>query len=86
MPEYQNEEYQESHDQGFGGLDEHEIMEIQAEYRRQKMKENIIGPVISTMVHVTLLVLCAVFFQGEVVYITQVAPDVDQCTERWIWR
>ena len=54
-------------DHEMSGLSEDELMIIQEEYRRQKLKENLIGPVISTMVHVAILVLCAVFFVGEVV-------------------
>ena len=38
---------------------------IQEEYRRQKLKESLIGPVISTLLHIVLLVLCAAFFVGE---------------------
>ena len=48
-------------------LTDHELAEIQEEYRRQKLKESLVGPVISTAVHVCLLVICAVFFTGEVV-------------------
>ena len=50
-----------------GGLNEEELMLIQAEYRKQKLKENLMGPLISTAVHVALLILCAIFFVGEVV-------------------
>ena len=52
---------------GIGGLDEEELLQIQNEYRRQKLKETLIGPCISTLIHVTLLIMCAVFFTGEVV-------------------
>ena len=67
MSEYADEEYEDHQEEYSGGLSEDEILAIQADYRRQKLKENIIGPCISTLVHITLLVLCAVFFQGEVV-------------------
>ena len=67
MSEYEDEYDDQDFDQEMGGLSEEELMIIQAEYRRQKLKENLIGPVISTMVHVALLVMCAVFFVGEVV-------------------
>ena len=48
-------------------LSDEELLLIQDEYRKQKLKETLIGPIISTCVHVALLVLCAVFFTGEVV-------------------
>ena len=67
MSEYADEEYDEYQEEQMGGLSEAELMTIQEDYRRQKLKENIIGPLISTAVHVILLLLCAVFFQGEVV-------------------
>ena len=66
MSEYDDyEEYDEEFEAG--GLSDEEIMIIQSEYRKQKLKENLIGPVISTAIHVALLVVCAVFFVGEVV-------------------
>ena len=58
-------QYEEEDD--FDMPTEEDIMQIQEDYRRQKLKENLIGPIISTAVHVTLLVLCAVFFVGEVI-------------------
>ena len=83
MSEYDDyEEYDEEFDSG--GLSDEEIMLIQTEYRKQKLKENLIGPVISTAIHVALLVLCAVFFVGEVVEknetveITPVQEEVPQ--------
>ena len=62
------EEYDEGlEDQDFDALSDSELLEIQAAYRKQKMKETLIGPVVSTAVHVVVLTLCAVFFVGEVV-------------------
>ena len=63
MSDYEDDDFFE----GPAGLDEEELLLIQQEYRRQKLKENLIGPCASTMVHVSLLVLCAIFFTGEVV-------------------
>ena len=66
MAEYEDEYHDEEYD-GYQVLSDEELMAIQAEYRRQKMKETLIGPVISTSIHLVLLILAAVFFQGEVV-------------------
>ena len=54
-------------EEDFNVLSDEELTRIQDDYRRQKLKETLIGPLISTCVHVSLLVLCAVFFTGEVV-------------------
>ena len=48
----------------FGILSPEELMEIQENYRKQKLKESLIGPVISTCMHV-LLIFAASFFKGE---------------------
>ena len=48
MSDYEEDDFFE----GPAGLDEEELLLIQQEYRRQKLKENLIGPCISTMVHV----------------------------------
>ena len=77
MSEAYEEEYKDT-------LSEEELLAIQAEYRKKKLKETLVGPVISTCVHVTLLVLCAVFFQGEhvkkneTVEITPVQEEIPQ--------
>ena len=65
MADY-DDEYEEYYDDA-GGLSEEDIELIQAAYRAQKLKENLIGPIISTAVHVSLLLFCAVFFVGETV-------------------
>ena len=63
---------------------EDELARIQADYRQQKMKENLIGPVISTFLHIILLVICATFFVGtplqknESVEITPTVEDAPQ--------
>ena len=64
-----------------GSLTEGEILEIQEAYRRQKVKENLIGPAISTMVHVCLLIMCATFFVGETVVpnpTVEITPVVEE--------
>ena len=61
------DEHEEFDDFINDGLSDEELMLIQAEYRKQKLKENLMGPIISTSVHVILLTLCAIFFVGEVV-------------------
>ena len=66
MDEYEDEYHDEEND-GYQVLSDEELMAIQAEYRRQKLKETLIGPVISTSVHVALLVMAAFLFQGKVV-------------------
>ena len=47
MSDYEDDDFFE----GPAGLDEEELLLIQQEYRRQKLKENLIGPCASTMVH-----------------------------------
>ena len=49
----------------FGVLNEDELWQIKEAYRKQKLKELLIGPLIASSVHVTLLIACAVFFVGE---------------------
>ena len=51
----------------FGILSDDELFEIQEAYRKQKFREHLVGPVISTLSHVLLLVLCSVFLVGETV-------------------
>ena len=48
-------------------LSEEELILIQDESRREQLKQTLIGPIVSTLAHIIVLVLCAVFFQGEVV-------------------
>ena len=68
MSEYEEDVYEDDYEnEAFGTLSDEELVRIQEDYRKQKLKENLIGPVISTAVHVALLILCAVFFVGETV-------------------
>ena len=48
----------------FGMLSHEELLEIQEQYRKQKLKETLIGPIISTCLHIILL-LVASLFKGE---------------------
>ena len=61
-----SEDYEEEYQEDLGGLAEEELLAIQAEYRKQRLKETLIGPVISTLVHICFIVLAAIFFVGEV--------------------
>lgn len=42
-------------------LSEEDILEIQEEYRRKRLIESLIGPVVSTIFHVLLIILLAIF-------------------------
>jgi len=55
-------------------LSEEELAFIQDEYRKQKMKENLIGPSISTAVHVALVAFLVFFAVGE---IQKASPSVE---------
>ncbi|MCM8532271.1 MAG: hypothetical protein NE330_14005 [Lentisphaeraceae bacterium] len=44
---------------------EEEIHEIQAEYRKKKLIESLIGPVISTIFHVILIIILAIFITDK---------------------
>jgi hypothetical protein len=48
-------------------LDDQELLAIQEDYRRQKLKENLIGPIISTLAHLLLLIVAATLFKGEII-------------------
>jgi hypothetical protein len=60
MSEEQLEHMDEEFDQEY--LDYEEILE---EYRRRQMIEHLTGPMISLVLHVVVIVLCAVFLVGE---------------------
>ncbi|MCH2208820.1 MAG: hypothetical protein MK132_23570 [Lentisphaerales bacterium] len=63
MSDYCDEEYEENYDDGL--LSEEEIFEIQEEYRRRRLIESLIGPVISTIFHVGLIVILAIFITDK---------------------
>ena len=68
MAEYydDDEEFydEESYDDGY--LTEEEIFAIQEEYRRKRLIESLIGPVISTVFHVVLIIILAIFITDTV--------------------
>ena len=75
-----HDEFEEDYEVS-GALSDTELIEIQEAYRRQKLKETLIGPIISTCAHVTLLIICAVFFVGETVEKNQtveITPVVEE--------
>ena len=60
------EEYEgEVHELEEGELSEDEIWEIQEEYRRKRLVESLIGPIISTAFHVVLIVILAIFITDQ---------------------
>ena len=67
MSEYYDEEEEiyddEMHEDG--QLSEEEIFAIQDEYRRRRLIESLIGPVISTVFHVVLIVILAIFITDK---------------------
>ena len=60
-------EYEEEFEAIQNDLSEEELLSIQNEYRRKKLKEKLVGPIVSSAIHLTLLILCAIFFVGEAV-------------------
>ena len=70
------------YEQGLIAMSQEELFLVQDEYRRKKLKENLIGPIISSSVHIVLVIICAIFFRGEVVKknesveITPVAEEI----------
>ncbi|WDE99073.1 hypothetical protein PQO03_14645 [Lentisphaera profundi] len=54
-------------------MNSEELLELQAHYQRQQLKENLIGPVISTCMHV-LLIFAATFYKSEP---RQINPKVE---------
>jgi len=67
MSEYYEEDeelLEEEYDDG--QLTEEEILEIQEEYRRRRLIESLIGPVISTVFHVVLIIILAIFITDKV--------------------
>ena len=68
MAEYydDDEEYYEEEGYNEGYLSEEEILAIQEEYRRKRLIESLIGPVISTVFHVVLIIILAIFITDTV--------------------
>ncbi|MCM8524996.1 MAG: hypothetical protein NE327_00655 [Lentisphaeraceae bacterium] len=62
--EYDDEYYEEEYNGGM--LSEEEIMEIQEEYRRRRLIESLIGPIVSTIFHVLLIIVLAIFITDKV--------------------
>ena len=62
LEEY-NEEFEEIES---GCLTEEEVFAIQEDYRRKKLIESLIGPVVSTIFHVVLIILFAILFTDQV--------------------
>ncbi|MCH2205314.1 MAG: terpene cyclase/mutase family protein [Lentisphaerales bacterium] len=64
---YDDEEEFFEGEEGFEGgqLSEAEIMEIQEEYRRRRLIESLVGPVISTLFHVGLIIILAIFITDK---------------------
>ena len=60
---YDDEEYEENYDDGL--LSEEEIFEIQEEYRRRRLIESLIGPVISTIFHVCIITILSIFITDK---------------------
>ena len=58
--EFLEEEYED------GMLTEEEILEIQEEYRRRRLIESLIGPIVSTVFHVVLIIILAIFITDTV--------------------
>ena len=80
MSEYEEDEYEEG-SENFQ-LSEDEIFEIQEEYRRRRLIESLIGPVISTFFHVGLIVILAIFitdkYKPDVAEIEVVMEEVEE--------
>ena len=70
--DYDVDEYDEMYDNA-------EILAIQEEYRRQRLKETLIGPVISTLFHIGLIIALAILVTDK--YKKEVAEIVVQMEE-----
>lgn len=68
MSNHEYDDYYEEEEYYDGGsyLSEEDILAIQEEYRRKRLIESLIGPVISTVFHVILIILLAVFITDTV--------------------
>ena len=62
MSEYYDDDDYGYDDQNYGVLSDEEVFEIQEEYRRRRLMESLVGPVISTLFHIALIFLLATFF------------------------
>ncbi len=82
MSEYYEEEDEfnedEFEDYENGELTEEEIFAIQEEYRRRRLMESLIGPVVSTVFHVILIVILAIFITGKV---KEPVPEIEVTVE-----
>ncbi|MCM8532510.1 MAG: hypothetical protein NE330_15200, partial [Lentisphaeraceae bacterium] len=79
IEEYDDEAYEEYDDYALSDAD---ILQIQEEYRKKRLIESLIGPVISTAFHVILIIILAIFitdkYKEEVPEITVVMEEVEE--------
>ena len=67
MQEYDDyEEDYDYYDEVDEGLSEEDILLIQEEYRKKRLIESLIGPVISTVFHILLIIVLAIFITDTV--------------------
>ena len=69
---YEDEYLEEEYDNYT--LDENEILQIQEEYRKKRLIESLIGPVISTVFHVVLIIILAIFITDKY---KQEVPEIE---------
>ena len=62
--DYEEEFYEEDYDDGM--LSEEDILAIQEEYRKRRLIESLIGPIVSTIFHVLLIIVLAIFITDKV--------------------
>ena len=62
--DYDDEFYEDDFEDG--SLTEEEILAIQEEYRRKRLIESLIGPVVSTVFHVVLIIVLAILITDKV--------------------
>ena len=58
---YDGSNFKQFRDYDDGELTEEEILEIQEEYRRRRLIESLIGPVVSTVFHVILIIILELY-------------------------
>jgi hypothetical protein len=73
MSEYYQEDEYEYEEESFS-LSENDLLEIQEEYRRKRLMESLIGPVISTVFHIGLIVILAIFITDKY---KEEAPEIE---------
>ena len=66
MEEEYYEEYEGDYFEEEYHLTDEEVLQIQEEYRRKRLVESLIGPIVSTTFHIVLIIILAIFIVDQV--------------------